>query len=156
MAFDDAAVAALVAALISPAQRLGIFDRVNGHEPKSAPASGITCSYFLDYFGPMPARSGLDRTSMILVFQARIQTSMLAEPADSIDPNLLKATAGLMLAYHGDFDLGVTDLELDLLGMYWQGGLAARAGYVSQGSTEYRAMIVSIPVITNDAFLQAR
>lgn len=147
---------ALVAALISPAMTLGVFDKVNGHEPKSAPASGVTCSFFADFFGPMPARSGLDRTSMVLAYQARIQTPMLQEPVDSIDPGLLKATSALLLKYHGDFDLGVADVELDLLGMFWQGGLAARAGYIMQGSTQYRAMIMSIPIIINDAYLQVR
>lgn len=153
---DEAGIAAIVAAVISPAQTLGVFDKVNGHEPKSAPASGVVCSYFLDFFGPMPSRSGLDRSSMMLVYQARIQTSMLAEPVDEIDPALLKATSALLLKYHGDFDLGVGDLELDLLGMFWQGGIAARAGYVTQGSTQYRAMIMSIPIIINDAYLQGR
>lgn len=149
-------VDALYAAVISPAQRLGVFDKVNGHEPKSAPASGVVCSYFLDYFGPMQSLSGLNRTTMGMVVQARIQTSMIAEPVDGIDPALLRATSALMLAYHGDFDLGVTDCELDLLGRWWTGGLAARAGYVTIGNTQYRAMILSIPMILNDVYAQVR
>lgn len=156
MPFTDPECNALVAAITSAAQKLGIFDKVTGHEPKSAPASGLTCSYFMDFFGPVSARSGLDRTCMMLVYQARVLTSMLAEPADEIDPSILKATSGLILAYHGDFDLGIDGLELDLLGAYWQGGLAARAGYVTIGSTQYRGMIISIPIIINDAYLQVR
>jgi hypothetical protein len=150
-------VAAIFSAVISPAETLGVFDRVNGYEPKNAGVSGLVCSYFLDYFGPMASQSGLDRTTMGLVFQARIQTSMLAEPAEQIDPAILGATAVLMNAYHGNFDLGFADgTELDLLGYWWPGGLAARAGYVDAGQTKYRAMILSIPLTVRDAFPQVR
>lgn len=154
MALD---INALFAAVITPAMTLGVFDRVNGHEPKSAPPGNtITASYYLDFFGPMQAQSGVDRTTMGLVFQCRVQTGMLADPPDAIDPNLLSAVSELMGAYHGNFDLDVADTELDLLGRWWAGGVAARAGYVTQDGNMYRALILSIPVIVNDVYLQVR
>lgn len=150
-------VRALFTAVISPAQRLGVFDKVNGSEPKNAGSSGVICSYWLDTFAPIAAQSGVDRTTMGLVFQARIQMSALAEPADEIDPLVLDATSKLMDAYHGDFDLGLPDgSELDLLGAWWAGGLAARAGYIDLGQTKYRAMILSVPVTVRDAYIQVR
>lgn len=152
--------AALTSAIISPAQRLGVFEKVNGAEPKSAPGKGVVCSYWVEGLYPIPAKSGVDKTTMGLVYQARIQTSMLEEPVDKIDPQLLDASARLMAAYHDDFDLSAGNpadqLELDLLGEWWAGGLAARAGYITQGTTTYRAMVMSIPVTIYDPFGQVR
>lgn len=156
MAITDDTINTLFAAVISPAETLGVFEKVNGHEPKSAGGPGIVCSFWLDAFAPIPTKSGVDRTTMGLVFQARIQSNAMAEPADGIDPALLQATSALVSAYHGNFDLGVADCELDLLGSWFPGGLAARAGYIDLGQTKYRAMILSIPITIYDAYQQVR
>ena len=146
---------AIFAAVTSHAQALGVFDKVNGHEPKSAPASGLICSFWVEVLRPIPPRSGLASTSALLVLSARVQTTMLAEPADDIDPRILSATDALMIAYTGDFDLSGQVAKVDLLGAFWPAGLNARAGYLNQDSKLFRVMVVDIPLVINDAWSQS-
>lgn len=146
----------IFSAVTSHAQALGVFDRVNGHEPKSAPGSGLTCSFWLETLRPLPARSGLASTSALLVLSARVQTTMLAEPADDIDPRILSATDALMIAYSGDFDVYGSVANVDLLGAHWSGGLNARAGYLNHDSKLYRVMVIDLPLVINDAWAQVQ
>lgn len=146
---------AIFAAATSHAQALGKFDKVTGHEPKSAPSSGITCSFWVEALRPIPGRSGLASTSALLVLSARVQSSMLSEPADDIDPRIIGGADALMLAYSGDFDLGGAVANVDLLGAFWPNGLWARAGYLNQDGKLFRVMVVEIPLVINDAWAQS-
>src|SRR6266704_3470042 len=87
----------LVNALASHAAATGRFDVVNGHEPKNAPGGNLSCAIWVQDY--KPASSGLASTSMRLVFNVRLYTSMLQEPVDMIDPDLLDATDLLLADY---------------------------------------------------------
>ena len=134
---------------------LGVFERVNLHEPKNAPGSGITCAVWSDWMGPAPRNSGLSATSALLIFNVRIYSSMLSEPQDYIDPEIIKAVDLLMGAYSGDFELGGTVAWIDLLG---QSGrqMQAQAGYINQDGKPLRVMTITLPVVLNDVWEQAR
>lgn len=146
-------VTGILDALVSHAMASGLFERVNGHEPASAPGHGLTAAAWADSIAPVPAASGLAATSARVVFNVRIYTSMLAEPADAIDPNMLAAVDQLMTAYSGDFELGGAVRNVDLLG---QTGtpLSAQAGYLQQDGTLYRVMTLVLPVLVNDVWEQ--
>ncbi|MGH8883261.1 MAG: hypothetical protein ACRD0P_38960, partial [Stackebrandtia sp.] len=139
----------ILSAIVSHAMASGHFERVNSHEPKNAPGNGLTAAVWVDSIGPVRS-SGLAVTSGRLVFNVRLYSGMLQEPADAIDPNLIAATDALMSAYSGDFDLGGTVRCVDLLG---QAGvpLGAQAGYISHSGTMYRVMTITLPVLVNDA-----
>jgi len=145
---------AIVAAVASHALASGYFDRVGRHEPKNAPGNGLSAAIWVDRIAPLPGSSGLAVTAGLLVVQLRIYQNMLYEPQDSIDPNLAAAVDGLMTAYSGDFDLGATVRNIDLLGQYGE-GLTAQAGYIEQDGKLYRVMTLSIPIIVNDIWSQS-
>jgi hypothetical protein len=146
-------VTAILDGLVSHALTLGLFERVNQHEPKSAPGNGLTAAVWADEIGPDPESSGLASTSGVVTFLVRLYTSMLSEPQDAIDPQLLSAVDALMTAYSGDFDLSGSARCVDLLG---QSGatLSAKAGYLNQDSKIYRVMTITVPVIVNDVWSQ--
>lgn len=131
----------------------GYFTRVNGHEPKSAPDTGLTCAVWVEQIGPARGGSGLAATSTRLALNVRLYTPMLSEPEDAIDPNLMTALDALMAAYSGDFTLGGLVREVDLLGTYGD-PLSARAGYLTTSGAEYRVVTITLPLVVSDLWEQ--
>jgi hypothetical protein len=132
--------------------RLGIFDKVNRHEPKSAPGNGVNTAIWLDEFETVES-SGLSMTSMRLAYQQRIYLPMLSEPQDAIDPAVHAATQKVMNAYSTGFSLEGTARQVDLFGAYGD-KLRAKAGYINQDSKLFRAMVITLPLIIDDVFDQ--
>jgi hypothetical protein len=151
--FNAAAVNALVAKVESVAMKTGQFRSVNFHEPKSAPGNGLRLAIWVQELEPIAAASGLASTSGYVVLYARIYGNMLAKPEDEIDPRVLTAATALIGAYSGDFTLGGTVRNIDLLGEYGQ-QLGAKAGYVTIASQMYRVMTLTVPCIVNDMWSQ--
>lgn len=147
-------VDALLSQLTSHAQTLGLFERVNQHEPKNAPGNGLSYSIWVQSINPLPMASGLDKTTVRLEFSGRIYTSMLMQPYDLIDPNMIKATDVLMAKYSGDFTLGGQARDVDLLGEHGT-PLSANAGYLNQDNKNFRVMTITLPIIVNDLWTQA-
>lgn len=141
-------------ALVSHALSLGVFERVNTHEPKNAPGHGLTAAAWVDSIAPMAIVSGLAATSARIVFNVRVYGSAEQEPADMIDPNMVGAIDQLMNAYSGDFTLGGLVRNVDLLGQGGGPGLSALAGYLQQDGRLYRVMTLTVPVIVNDVWTQ--
>jgi len=139
--------------VVSRASTLGLFERVNSHEPKSRPGNGLTAAVWVESVGPAPRNSGLSQTSALLVLSVRLYSSALQEPADAIDPDLVDALDKLLAAYSGDFDLGGNVRNIDLLGMAGT-PMSARAGYMQQDSTVFRVMTITLPVIVDDVWQQ--
>ncbi len=143
---------AILDRVISHAAATGLFEAVNGHEPKSAPGSGLTAAAWVQAIEPVRT-SGLASTSGRVELTVRLYTSMLAEPQDAIDPALLSACSVLLAAYSGDFELGGAVRCIDLLG---QAGvpLSAKAGYLNQDHQLYRVMDITLPILINDIWDQ--
>ena len=144
---------ALLNAAVSHAMQLGVFDSVNGHEPKSAPGSGVTCAAWAQNIRPIPLASGLDATSALVVLNQRVYIPMVAEPQDMIDPRVVGAVTALMQAYTEGFTLGGQIRNVDLLGMYGV-PMDAQAGYLEQDKKMFRVMTVTLPLVVNDAWNQ--
>ena len=137
----------------SHAMASGVFESVEGHEPKNAPQNGITAATWVQRIIPLPGGSGLAATSGLLTLFFRIYQNFLSEPADGIDPALLTATDVMMTALSGDYQLGGTVRNIDLLGQF-SDGLSAQAGYLNQDSKLFRVMDITIPVVINDLWTQ--
>jgi hypothetical protein len=139
--------------IVSHAMSTGYFERVNMHEPKNAPPSGLSCAVWVERMS-MIKGSGLSSASALLEFNVRIYTNMLQEPQDAIDPNMLLAADALYTAFAGDFELGSEARCIDLLG---QEGtpLSAQAGYIRQDNKLYRVYTIVLPVIINDVWEEA-
>lgn len=146
-------VSGIVDGVASHAASTGLFDTVNTHEPKNAPGNGLTCAIWADRLGPVAAASGLDITSALVVISVRMYTSMLQQPYDAIDPNLMTAVDTLMTAYSGSFTLNGAVRNVDLLGAHGF-SLVAQAGYLNQDGKIYRVMTVTVPMIVNDTWQQ--
>lgn len=147
-------VTGILNALVSDAATTGLFERINTHEPKSAPRNGLTMAIWVDRIEPFAIGSGLNSTSAVLIFNARLFTKMLQYPQDAIDPDMITAVDTLMTKYSGDFTLGDLIRNVDLLG---ESGfqLGAQAGYINQDNTLYRVVTITIPLIVNDAWNQS-
>jgi hypothetical protein len=139
--------------IVSHAQALGVFERVNTHEAKSSPGRGLYCSVWMDTIAPDPRTSGLAATSVRLVFLARLQSNALAEPQDGVDPNLLDALDLFVDAMMGDLSVGGHALDIDVFGMAGV-PLGARAGYVDQDNKKFRVIDLQVPVLLDDVWVQ--
>ncbi len=146
----------LVDRLISHAASLGYFDRVNTHEPKNGPGRGMTAAMWVDRMGPaIGFGSGLNSTSVRVVFNVRLYSSMLQEPQDMVDPNLMEACDALMAAYTGDFTLGGTIRMVDIMGSSSGHTLEMQSGYINIDNRVFRVLTISVPCIVNDAWEQS-
>ncbi|MFE1192929.1 hypothetical protein ACFW6E_09025 [Streptomyces olivaceoviridis] len=139
---------------LSHAQALGLFERVVGHEPVSAPDSGLTYALWVKGIRPIPARSGLDTVSARLELNGRVFLPADTEPQDDVDVAVTTAVDGLMGAYSSDFELGGTIANVDLLGAHGP-GLGADFGYARFDNTTYRVATLTVPLIINDAWTEA-
>lgn len=141
-------------AVVSDAQSSGYFDRVNQHEPKKAPRSGITAAIWVQSINPIALISGLASTSARIVFTLRMYMPMMAEPMDMIDPKMTKAVSNLMRRYHDDFDFEGVIRNVDLMGAHGV-ALAAQAGYIEMDNRLFRTYDMTIPCLVNDVWPQA-
>jgi len=151
VAFD---ITPVIDAARSHAMESGLFERTAAHEPKNAPGTGITWALWVDTIEPDAPNSGLAITTARITFTIRLYTSMLAEPQDGIDPALSQAAMDMMVRYSGDFDLGGTVRNIDLLG-HSGPSFSAKAGYLNQDGRLFRIYDILLPVIVNDVFAQA-
>jgi len=141
-------------AALSHAQGLGLFEQVLGHEPVSAPGSGLIYAVWVKRIAPVPARSGLASASVRLELNGRVFMPADTEPQDDVDVAVTGAVDGLMNAYCTDFELGGAVAVVDLLGMHGA-ALGADLGYARFDSTTYRVATLTIPLIVNDVWTEA-
>jgi len=142
----------LIGKAVDHALTLGVFERVNGYEPKSAPGSGLTAAIWSQEVSPVQS-SGLASTSVRVELNTRIYSNMLAEPQDAVDPTMLDAVDLLCAAYSAGFTLGGAVRKVDLLGSDGV-ALSAKAGYITQDGRIYRVMTITLPLIVNDLWTQ--
>lgn len=143
----------IIDALVSHAARLGIFDNVQAHEPKSMPGMGVHYAVFLAALGPARSGSGLAATTARLELTGRIYTPFAKQPEDDIDPRLVDTLDRLFEAYTGDFTLDDRVRNVDVLGA--QGtALSARFGYSTIDKQTYRVIDIVIPLVINDSWNQ--
>jgi hypothetical protein len=149
MTFDTAAATALMQAVQSHAQQLGIFrGGVALHAPISTPPNDLAAWITLDDMQPVVS-SGLAAVSIMVTLQVHVTMSLNTRPLDSVDPVVLGAVAVLLNAYAGAFTLGGLVREVDIFG-----GLKASAGYVLFENNPLRAVEITLPMIVNDAWTE--
>jgi hypothetical protein len=140
---------ALIEAVTSHAQTLGVFDSVNGHEPTSVPNTGMTCAVWAQEIGPDPEASGLAATAASIVLNVRLYTALNPQAPDAIDPAMLTAASDLLAAYNGDFSLEELVRNIDVM------HAAAKAGYMDQAGETLRVITITLPIVVNDLWEQS-
>jgi len=144
----------LVNAVASHLLSTGLFERVNGHEPKSAPGNGLSAAVWVRRMRPTTAFTALAQTSTAITFTVRLYSNMLQEPQDAIDPQLMDASDKVFELLSGDFTLGDAVDFVDLLGQTGE-SLSAESGYVSISNTMYRVIDITVPMVIGDAWTQS-
>jgi hypothetical protein len=153
MAFDQAAIGALYAQIVSAAEKLAGFETVIQHEPKAAPVSVPALAVWFSGFGPARGMSGLAATSARVEFKARAYLNAMSKPEGTTDPKLIALASQLIGAFSAGFTLGGNVMAVDLLGA-WGNPLQAAAGYVSHDGHEFRVAELVIPVVIDDIWTQ--
>ena len=151
MAFD---YKGLISALVDHSATLGWFERVNDHEPPSAPGARLTAHLWPQRMLPIQA-SGLASASGLVVVTQRIQLSANRQPYGEIETDLLMAADAVVGSLAGNFTLSFAGVRgVDVFGAYGF-PLEALTGYLTQDQKLYRAATVTIPVIVNDLWSEA-
>lgn len=147
-------VLGMMRAIETHALESGLFDSVLRHEPKKAPGKGLAFACWLNSLGPARGQSGLAVTTALVTFSARIYIDMFRDPESEIDADLGNATSLMMTAFSGDLTLGGLARNMDALGQCGP-PLSASAGYLDHDNRKFRAMVINLPYIVNDAWPQA-
>lgn len=146
----------LQSAVLSHCLSLGVFDRVNGHEPESVPGTGITAACWFGPLRPAAGASGLNTTSAVIIMRVRLYQPATMRPADAIDVNLLAALDTLIASLSADFTLGGTVRNIDIFGAYGGGQLAGEDVWLEMpDGAKMRGYDLSIPCVINDVWTQA-
>ena len=153
MALDAAAIKELFSQVTSHASALNLFADVNGHAPENPPGPGASFAVWLSGLTPTPKASGLAATSGRVEFTGHVYTKLRARPLDNVDPSVLLLASDLIAAYSGDFTLGGTVMNVDLLGAYGT-PLQMAAVYADFQGTPLRVAEVTLPIIITDIWGQ--
>lgn len=145
---------AIVQAAESHALTLGVFDRVNRHEPENPPGNGLSLAIWFDRLRAFRGTSGMSTTSVVLSLNERITSTLQQDPPDDIDVHMVDALDVLSEAYSGDFTLGGLVESVDLFGRSEIGPLRGDGGYLEHGDQTFRAISLVVPLIVNDAWTQ--
>ena len=139
---------------LSHAQGLGLFEQVLGHEPVSAPGSGLIYALWVARIGTVPAGSGLAAGTGRLELTGRVFMPADTQPEDDVDLAVTSAVDQLMAAYSGDFEFGGSVRNVDIFGAHGT-GLQAVFGYARFDSTTYRVATLTLPLVINDVWTEA-
>lgn len=140
--------------LISAAQASGLFDLVNGHEPASIPASGVTAGVWLQHIGPAKDLSGLSDTAARVEYMMRLYTPGITGNLDWIEPNMTNAAAVMIGILSAEFTLGGEIFAADLLGA-WGAPLAATAGWLGLAGQQTRVIDITVPFLVDAVWAQS-
>jgi hypothetical protein len=142
--------------VMSLAMATGMFLSIAGHEPESPPQEGLTGGLWLQNIGPAKGLSGQAATSARVEFLLRIYiptSGTTPEQLDSIDPSIGTATAVVIGALSGDFELEGEAFAVDLLGG-WGAPLAGKAGWTRVGQQLVRVMDITVPLLLDGVWAQ--
>lgn len=154
LAFDQEAVNALFARVVSPCKQIGAFrSSVIQHEPKAAPVATPALALWWSGLGPPRGFSGLSATSGRVEFRGRVYLNFKSRSEEDIDPLLMTLTSQVIGAFTGAFTLDGDVALVDLLGAYGE-PLSAVPGYVQHDGQEFRVAEIVIPLIADDLWSQ--
>jgi hypothetical protein len=141
----------LIETVASHAMATGYFDQVNQHEAKNGPGTSMVCDVTILSGRALALASGLDATSAMIVMSVVVYQSMLKEPQDDIDGEIMDAIDSLINRYCGDFTLDGLIRNVDIKGAYGQ-ELSWTMGHIDKSKQPVRAAEIFLPLVINDAW----
>jgi hypothetical protein len=153
----DLDIKATLSAVRSHCMASGLFDTVNGHQPKTTPApTGLAAAVWLGPIRAVPRASGLAVTSAAVTLIVAIYKSAQVEPADTIEPAMGHAVGTMIGRLMGDLTLGDTVTSLDPLGMVGAPVVADPTYHqYDDGASLQRVFTITIPALVADCWEQA-
>lgn len=148
-------ISAILDIIVSEAQLLGVFDRVNQHESKSAQGTGVTCEVvWMTGPTPIPSHSGLSSTSGRVVYGVRIMVPLMTSPEDATDALVTQIVDLYINSLHSEISLA--DAQGSYVDIFGMGGVPidAQGGYLTIDQTLYRIGTVIVPVIMENIWDQ--
>lgn len=136
-----------MSALVTIAQKSGMFAKVNEWEPRGQPANGVTLSLIAGPFSAIQS-SGLNNASLRWQVDGQIYLPMTKDPPKDIDSILMTAASGYCQALCGQFTLGGLVRCIDVFGSDGE-GLSATPGYLDHNDKLYRVVQLMIPLLIN-------
>ena len=153
--FSSQSILNLFANLKTQAETSGLFQRVLGHEPRSAPGGGFSYALWIASVTPIPGLGGLAATDGRVEIQARIYVPFLEKSEDQIETDLLRRVLQMIGFYSGEFTASSTIYAIDLQGMHGGPLEAGTFGYIDLGGTICRIAELTIPVLIDNLWTQA-
>ncbi len=148
-------IAPLLDEFRSLCRRSGGFDFVAQHELRKAPAQKFALGAWWLRTKPIPQRSGLAATSLLVTLQARIYMPLQGDP-DKLDTEMWRRVDLIYAALHADIALTAQQHEIDILGAFGD-GLTADGGWLPMpDNTPVRIGDINAPFVIDDAYAQAR
>ena len=133
----------------------GGFDGVSTHELRKPPTQRFVLGAWWLRTRPIPQRSGLAATSVLITLQARIYMPLQGDP-DQLDTELWRRTDLIYARMHQGLVFTEDQHEIDILGAF-SDGVTADAGWVPMpDNTSVRVADINVPIIVNDAYAQVR
>lgn len=139
--------------LVDHAKKLGVFEVARTSEFKSAPPNGLCFALWVQRLGTSPDGSGLASTNALLRLTARIYFPMTHKPEAEIEGRVFSAASGYLGRINGDFTLGGTVRNIDLLGEVGDAP-AFEGGYLAIDNKISRIADLNMQVIFNDSWEQ--
>ena len=153
--FNAQSILSLFQNLKTQAETSGLFQRVLGHEPRSAPGGGFSYALWLGPVTPVPGLGGLTATAGRVEIQARIYVPFLEKSEDQIETDMMRHVLQMIGFYSGEFTAGGTVYAIDLEGMHGAPLESGTVGYIDLGGTILRVAELMIPVLIDNLWTQA-
>jgi hypothetical protein len=148
-------LAGLLDALTSHVKTTVKAESVTQYEPEAAPAGkGLSVAVWVGSIRPVRGGSGLDSTTLRAEFVVRLYFPLGVRSQETADRALIGAVDDLGAVISGDFTLGNTVMNVDLLGQYGD-GVGGTAGYSVVDGAEYRVFTLLVPLILSDMWPQS-
>lgn len=145
---------ALQMALVTHAKKLGPFQDVKAHPPKSAPTTGVTLYLWFGSMRALAFASGLSAGSGLVIFHGRILTNAKQQPFEASDEKVANAVDKYFTELVGNFTLGGLIRNVDVFGESGE-ALTAQGWWGPIDSAEYRGADLIIPMIINDMWTES-
>lgn len=153
---SEAWIDPIFAAVVSDVQASGFYTHVNANPAqRRSRGTALTAAVWVQDIVAAPTVSGLASTSARVTFVIRSMHPVISEPAELIDPAMLRAASNLIRRYHDNFDFNGVIRNVDCLGETGA-PIRAAAGFLPQNNGLHRTYDIMLPLIVDNVWPQVQ